>query len=245
MQFIKAKILYRPRKRFIMTDMDIQPRDIYVKNNKATIHGWLFQQRQQQQQSDKCKTVLISHGNAGNISNRGKIIKLLYDIGVNVVIYDYQGYGKSTGHPSEDNFYSDGEKMVEYLITDLGVPMDDIILFGESIGCGVASYLAQKYSCPKVILLSGFSSIRDMFHYILPYFSIFGCLITEFPVNRYISRYKGDVLLLHSRDDELIPYCQAVKNSQFSNCQLIDIEGTHNHPILDSDVIQYFLENTF
>jgi uncharacterized protein len=209
--------------------------NISLKKETDTLHGWLFMQ------NEDYPTILFSHGNAGNISHRGEIIQTLCDLGTNVCIYDYHGYGHSTGRPSEANFYKAGEVFTEYLLNDLQIPLSNIIFMGESIGCCVATYLAQKYQSPKLILLSGFSSIKDLFYHFvvksvsfLRFFSIF---VNDFPTDKYLDQYHGQTLILHSKTDGLIPYEQAEANAKHTGCRLIEIEGTHNQPIFNKHTL--------
>ena len=229
--YAKVKLMFHPSKIHQSAgSFPIPPLDIRINNDNETIHGWFFQQ------STKYPTILISHGNAGNISDRRELINTLLQLKCNVFIYDYQGYGESTGSPSELNCYADGESAYNYLTETLYLPDDQIILLGESIGCGVASYLAQKKHNRKLILLSGFSSIKDMFESLLPiqltFFKFLGIFLKEFPVNKYLSSYKGQTLILHSQVDEIVPYDHALTNSRVNpkSCKLINISGPHNAP---------------
>lgn len=214
--------------------------EFFVPNGIHKIHCWYFSQ------NINYPTVMISHGNGGNISHRSLIIKIFYNLGTNVCIYDYQGYGYSDGNPSEKNLYKDGETILEYLLDQLHIPMEKIILLGESIGSGVASYLAQKYQCPKLIIISGFSSIKSMFYHTLPkclsFLMFIGIFINEFPTSYYIQKYKGKTLILHSKEDDIVPYDQALTNSKYHGCQLIDIGGTHNHPFFSTYVLDEILK---
>jgi pimeloyl-ACP methyl ester carboxylesterase len=210
--------------------------DLMVKNETEDIHGWYFSQ------SPDYPTVLVSHGNAGNMSHREDLIQTLLDMKTNVCVYDYQGYGKSTGSPNEYHFYKDGEAILNYLLNDLKIPLSAIVMLGESIGSGVASYLAQKCQCSKLIILSGFSSIKDMFYHVLPqnlsFLGFIGFFVNEFPTSSFINKFKGHTLILHSKKDEIVPYDQAVKNAHNNdNYQLLEIGGTHNQPIYTDHVL--------
>jgi uncharacterized protein len=205
-----------------------------LKNETCVINGWFFKQK------NSSPTLLICHGNAGNMSNRSYLIRTMYQLGINVCIYDYPGYGLSTGHPNEKGFYQSGEKVLQYLMSTLHIPQESIILLGESIGCGVAAYLAQKYQCSKLILISGFTSVRDMYDYLTRNWSILnylGGLVHAYPVSTYLDQYKGHTMILHSRSDDIIPFEQAVQNAQHPRCQLVEIVGTHNYPIVTQDVL--------
>ncbi len=242
---IKSKLLYFPTQDHIWfpnisTDLNQTGghqnqnyvNEIYV----GRVHVWYFPY------DTNAKTILISHGNGGNISNRKWLIKTLQEFKVNVCIYDYQGYGKSQGKPSETQFYQDGDAVYNHLVTELKIKPENLIMLGESIGGGVASYLAHKHDVPKLILLSSFTSIKNMYQHMLPSFlaflKILCPLITEFPTNERLKTYQGQTLILHSQKDTLIPYEQALQNAENPRCQLVEITGTHNNPQLGSLVIQ-------
>lgn len=243
---IKSYLLYYPTKIYLETPSNMLQQigghftfqDIKIKHKDDYLSGWLFIQNKD------APTILLSHGNAGNISHRGHLIQMLCQMGANVCLYDYAGYGQSTGQPSEKQFYKDGEIILKHLINGFQIPKNRIILMGESIGCGVAAYLAQKYQCSKLILLSGFTSIKMMFYHLIPtwlsFLKFFGLFTNEFPVDKYLAQFEGQTLILHSQTDDLIPYQQAVTNACNKGCQLLEIAGTHNQPIFTNDVLDKF-----
>ena len=200
------------------------------------IHGWYFIQ------NAKYPTVVISHGNGGNLTYRADLIQMLYRMKTNVCIYDYQGYGRSTGSPTEKRLYKAGETVMHHLIYTLNVPLEQIIQCGESLGSGVASYLLVDTYCSKLLILSGFSSVKEMFYHLLPehlsFLTGLSLLFNEFPTFSYLSHYQGKTLILHSRTDGLIPYSQAVKNKCNDRCQLLEIKGTHNQPLFDRAILE-------
>lgn len=244
--YTKYYILYHPVKEHInlfnfgkITNSKIT--EINIINEDENIHGWFIQTTNDN--FNEYPTLLISHGNAGNISHRSQLIETLMPLKVNLCLYDYSGYGKSNGYPSENKFYSNLESVYNYLVKILKIPSDKIILFGESIGCAVASNLAYKLQTKKLILLSGFSSIKDMFEYKLPnclsFLKFLSIFIYEFPSINNISKYNGNTLILHSKSDEMIPYQQAINISQCNhNCQLLEIFGSHNNPIISETIIE-------
>ena len=234
-EFIKVKILFHPLIENSQYDGKYNKKDVYVNNNGKKIHAWLISGNLNG--TIKNKTIVISHGNGGNISHRSILTEMLNDLGCDVCIYDYQGYGQSQGSPSESNCYSDGEAIMNYLIGSLSILPKDIILLGESLGSGVSSYLATKYDVDGVIILSGFTSIKDMVHSVIPFLKCFKCFFNEFPTHKYLQQCKKRCLILHSHADGLIPYDHAIRNSQCCNSQLVEIKGPHNAPEFPNDII--------
>jgi len=127
--------------------------EVYVplKSGKQ-LHCWYFKV------ANATKTILFSHGNAGNLSSRNSILNLLTKTGASVFIYDYEGFGKSEGLPTIDGICENGLTVYDYLIEKQGIKPESLIVYGESLGTGVAMYLADEKPVGGVILQSGFSS---------------------------------------------------------------------------------------
>jgi len=92
--------------------------------NQHTLHGWWIPQKEVQ------KTILFLHGNAGNISHRLGKIAFFYEMGLSVMIFDYRGFGKSTGRPTEKGVYEDAQAAKDFLLKNKGVSSDDLIIYG-------------------------------------------------------------------------------------------------------------------
>ena len=254
---IKSWILYHPTHDYLLSADEMaaqiggrpyQVQEITIPNGTEQLEAWFFKYGQSTQPEDKkgnqtTKTVVICHGNGGNLSYRQHLVELLAHCKVNICLFDYQGYGHSTGDPSESKMYRDGQAIVEYLCKNLSIPLDSIVFLGESIGSGTAAFLAQKYQSPQLILLSGFTSIREMFEQIVDrnvpswcsFLTFFGCFFREFPTNEYLCQFHGETLILHSPDDHLVPYQMAVKNAQNPRCSLVNIGGGHNDPVFSEE----------
>jgi len=181
-------------------------------------------------------TVLFCHGNAGNISHRLDSIRLLHSLGLQVLIFDYRGYGRSAGRPSEKGSYRDVDAAWRYLLDVRGLQEDGIILFGRSLGAAVAADLASRSRPAAVILESAFTSVPDMAAGIYPWLPV-----------RLLSRYRYDnlgkmalisapLLLVHSRQDEIIPFAHGERLFEQARepKQFLEINGGHNDAFLTS-----------
>jgi fermentation-respiration switch protein FrsA (DUF1100 family) len=141
----------------------IEYEDVFFKTkDNKTINGWLVKV------SDDAATILFSHGNAGNISNRIGKIAIFKNMGLNVFVFDYRGYGNSEGMPSEKGIYLDALGAYDYLKERSDIRGDKIIAYGASLGGAVAVELATKRSVAALIVDSSFSSAADMAKKILP-----------------------------------------------------------------------------
>ena len=134
-------------------DINLQYEDVTTKTSDGeSIHGWFVPNE------DAKLTLLLCHGNAGNISHRLESIALFNSLGLNVLIFDYRGYGRSTGKISEPGFYQDVDAMWQVLTKTKGIAAENIIVFGRSLGAAIASHLSTKVRPGGVILESAFTS---------------------------------------------------------------------------------------
>ena len=214
------------------------------------------------------KCIIFFHGNAGNISMRYDIIKFLYNF-ASVIIFDYRSFGKSTGDKeklSSESLHRDAETVWKFVTENLGINANNISLFGESLGCYVAIYLASKlskhmdnkYYPHSIILNAPFFSLSSMMTntfnklnlgYIGEMLSLF--IGREYQSNELIKfiNHKTKVIIAHSPRDEVVPYNEGWKLYKFitsfrSGIQFINISGTHNNLGLTDDYI-YALADLF
>ena len=173
--------------------------------------------------------VLLCHGNAGNISTRLEKIRLLHSLGLSVFIFDYRGYGRSQGSPTEAGVYADAQAAYEYLTQDLGLPSQKIIIYGESLGGAVAVELAGKAGSAGLILESTFSSGKDMARLLYPFLPGF-IFSVKFDSLDKVGDISVPKLFIHSSDDEIVPlslsrklYSKAAEPKYF-----LQIRGPHN-----------------
>lgn len=120
------------------------------------VHGYYFQK------SGAQRTVLLHHGQGGNLATHFGMAKTMLQAGFSVLIYDYEGFGVSAGSPSNENMLHDGEAAWEFLTKTKGIAPSSIIQCGVSLGTGVASHLAQQHPCAAVVLISPYTSINEV-----------------------------------------------------------------------------------
>lgn len=163
-------------------------------------------------------TVLMCHGNGGNIGDRLHPINLFHELGLNVLIFDYRGYGESAGKPSEEGTYQDARAAWQYLTEKRNTPPDKIVVYGRSLGGAVAAYLAERITpaacaapaacaVPAALILEAtFTSIPDMGAKIYPWLPI--RLLCRYRYNSLtrLEHIHCPVLIAHSRDDEMVPF---------------------------------------
>lgn len=204
--FRQSKYVYYPQKGLTVTPRTagLAHEDVAVRTaDGETVHGWFVPAA-----TPDRPTVLVCHGNAGNISGRLDLVWLLHDLDVNVCMFDYRGYGNSTGHPTEEGTYRDADAVWTWLTGTRGIPADRIVLLGESLGGAVAAELAERRRPAGLILESTFTSLPDMAAHIYPYLPVRWLCRFRYDTLERLPRIACPVLVMHGRDDEMIPYAQ-------------------------------------
>jgi len=231
--FMQGRMLYLaevPGRTLTMTPanvgMDYQ--DVSIETTDGvTLHGWFIAGR-------SSRVLLFFHGNAGNISHRLDSIRQFQDLGLSVLIIDYRGYGQSEGRTTERGIYRDADAAWRYLIEGRGLVASDIVIFGRSLGASVASRLAAQYQPLALIVESSFTSIPDIAQDIYPWLPVRWLSRLSHATRDYIQDVRCPVLVVHSRDDEIIPFHhgEAIFASANEPRTLLAIRGTHNDAFL-------------
>jgi len=217
-------------------ELEATPRDAgfdYVDVNFETadglsLHGWYVYAHNPR------GTVLFLHGNAGNISHRLDSIAIFHELGLDTFIIDYRGYGQSEGKPSEEGTYRDAEAAWQYLVTQRGKDPERIIMFGRSIGGAVAAWLATKHKPAALIVESSFTSAVDMAAQLYPFMPVRLISRLRYPVIDFVTRIMSPILIVHSRDDEIIPFAmgKALYEAAPEPKAFLELAGDHNNGFL-------------
>lgn len=157
------------------------------------------------------ETLVYLHGNAGNLSTRGRLINILSEDGRGLLIFSWGGFGKSQGEASEQSFYSDARAVFDWLESEKGLKAKDIIVYGESLGTGVAVQLATERDFKGVILAAPYTSIAQMAVNDYPWLPVDLLLNHRFDSIDKIAHVSEPMVVMHSTDDDTIPYEQGVK----------------------------------
>jgi len=152
-------------------------------------------------------TLLYLHGNAGHIGHRMPMAREFIAAGYGVLLLDYRGYGGNKGRPTEQGLYEDGRTAVRYL-QQQGVKARELVLYGESLGTGVATMLAVEYPVCAVVLQSPFTSMANLAHYHYPW--ILMKPWDQFNSLSRISAIHAPLLVLHGKQDEVVPFAQGL-----------------------------------
>lgn len=226
----QANLIYFPTGRIHHT-----PGDIGLSYNAVTFRaadgvsltGWFIP-------ASSDMVVLFCHGNAGNISDRLDSIKIFHHLGLNTFIFDYRGFGESEGRISEQGSYLDAEAAWNYLVQERGFAPERIVVFGRSLGGAVATHLAMARAAGALVIESTFTSIPDLGARLYPLFPVRLLARFSYPTSDYIARVRCPVLVVHSPEDDIVPYDLGMKVYQAANepKEFLEIAGDHNSGFL-------------
>ncbi|UCE99568.1 MAG: alpha/beta hydrolase [Planctomycetota bacterium] len=184
-------------------------------------------------------TVLFCHGNGGNMMHRLDSINIFYNLGLNCFIFDYRGYGNSEGKPTEEGTYLDAAAAYKWLTEEKKMSPDNIIIFGRSLGGSIAAQLASKVKARALILESSFTSYVDMGKKFYPYMPVRWFASYSYRTINYIKDVHCPVMVIHSRNDEIVPFEFSLELHEAANepKELIELSGSHNDGFLVSSEI--------
>jgi fermentation-respiration switch protein FrsA (DUF1100 family) len=183
-------------------DGSLQYRDVdFVSADGTHLHGWFFPAKQPR------ASLLHSHGNAGHIGHRLFLVRPLTQLGINVMLYDYRGYGRSDGSPSEEGLYQDAVAARAALGLQAEASNHPVIYYGESLGGAVAAELAVRMPPDALVLQSTFTSLPDMAAQAFPILPARWLVKAKYRTLDKIPRFAGfPVLVIHGEKDSLIPF---------------------------------------
>jgi fermentation-respiration switch protein FrsA (DUF1100 family) len=225
--------IYFPQKEFFETpdETGLSYEDVTFETaDGVKLSGWFIP-------AEKSRgVVLFCHGNAGNISHRMSSIRIFNRLGFSTFIFDYRGYGRSEGKTTEKGTYLDAEAAWRYLAKERHVSSTEIILFGRSLGGAIAARLAQNHTPKALLIESTFTSVPDIAANIYPFLP--ARLLARFDYNtgEYIKRINCPILVIHSINDDLIPFShgrQLFEAAQGPK-EFLEITGTHNEGFMTS-----------
>jgi len=165
------------------------------------LSGWSFNATA----ADQATTVIVFHGNAGNRAHRVPLARALQRIGLQVLLFDYRGYGGNTGSPTEQGLAIDARAAREFLINQRHVDPRSLIYFGESLGTGVATRLASEEPPAALILRSPFTSMADVGQHHYPWLPVRLLLRDRYDSLALIPRVKAPLLVIAGDRDSVVP----------------------------------------
>ncbi|MBN1277357.1 MAG: alpha/beta hydrolase [Deltaproteobacteria bacterium] len=211
--------------------------DVYFNSEDSVkIHGWFFPL-----EGDR-PVILFCHGNAGNISHRLDNIRMLLNQNLQVLIFDYRGYGKSMGNPSEKGIYRDGLAAYDFLVKQKRIPPDRVVPFGRSLGAAVALEIALNRQVRSVIIEGGFTSTREMARRMPLFLPVSFLLPANYNNIKKVTLISVPILIIHGEKDNIIPFSmgQALFNSANKPKFFVPLKKAGHNDTYSTGGNQYF-----
>ena len=211
--FYQRNLLYHPNENNYSGDkilVDIKEVKIRTSDGIELL-GWYHEK-----DLKNFKTIVFFHGNAGTLDNRIHKINHFKDMNINFLIISWRGFSGNLGKPSEKGLYLDGESAINWL-KGKGLKDNDIILYGESLGTGIATHIAQNYKFAGVILESPFTSMVDAAKNVYPYFPIKLLLKDKYKSDKKIKNLNSPILIMHGKADKIVPFWMGKKLYELAN----------------------------
>ena len=211
--FYQRNLLYHPNENNYSGDkisVDIKKVKIITSDNIELL-GWYHEKN-----IKDFKTLIFFHGNAGSLENRIHKLNHFQDMDINFLIIAWRGFSGNDGKPSEQGLYVDGESAINWLIKK-GVDEKNLILYGESLGTGVATHLAQNKNFAGVILETPFTSMIDAAKTFYPYIPVNLLLKDKFENYKKVKNINSPILVMHGEKDQLVPFSMGKKIYEIAN----------------------------
>jgi pimeloyl-ACP methyl ester carboxylesterase len=233
-------LIFHPHERTVVlpdTRWNLNQRTVnYVSSEGVRLSAWVVPAK-----GDSAMWMLICHGNFGNIGygQRPEFYSLMRNLGLNLLAFDYRGYGDSTGSPDEKGLYADARASYDYLTLTLKVPPERIVIFGHSLGSGVAIELASRVPAAALVVEGAYTSVTDRAQELYPLLPVRWVSSQRFASIDRVPNIALPKLFLHSPQDVIIPIAHGRRLSQAAAApaRLVEVQGGHeNAYAVDKDV---------
>jgi uncharacterized protein len=229
MYFFQSRFIYYPQlgKEIVATpaDMGLAYEEVDLRTEDGeTLSAWWVPAPEAR------GAFLLLHGNAGNISHRLGYAAIFRRLGYSTLLVDYRGYGDSTGEPSEEGTYLDATASWAWLTQTRRIAPGDIVVFGESLGGGVATWLASRHTPRALVLASTFTSIPDLAEELYPYLPVRLLARVRYDNLARLGDINAPLLIMHSPDDEIVAYRHARRLFEAARepKRFFELAGGHN-----------------
>ena len=211
--FYQRNLLYHPSENNYQNDtIQFNHQEIFIKvNNEIKLKSWIINK-----DLKNFKTLVFFHGNAGDLSNRIYKLNELDKLDINILLISWRGFSGNEGYPTEKNLYEDAEAAIKWL-NKKKVSNSQIILYGESLGTGVAVEIASKNNFNSIILESPFTSIENSAKIYYPYLPVSFLLKDRYDSISKIKKINSPILIMHGRKDDIVPFFMGKKLFEKAN----------------------------
>tara|TARA_B100001175_G_scaffold285086_1_gene265927 strand:+ start:1187 stop:1987 length:801 start_codon:yes stop_codon:yes gene_type:complete len=210
--FFQRNLLYHPTENNYYGDsLTVSIKKIKIKTKKnLELLSWYHEK------NINYKTILFLHGNAGTLENRIHKINHFKDIKINFLIIAWRGFSGNKGKPTEQGLYEDANSAIRWL-KKKGLKEEDIIIYGESLGTGIATEIAQNKNFAGIILESPFTSMIEAGKNKYPIFPVGFLLKDKFESYKKIKNIYSPILIMHGQKDTIVPFYMGEEMYKLSN----------------------------
>ena len=239
--FFQRNLLYLPNENNYSGDklkVDIDEVQIKTPDN-INLLGWFHKK-----DLNKFKTIVYFHGNAGRLENRIHKLNHFKDMNVNFLIISWRGFSGNSGKPSEHGLYKDGKSAIDWL-KNIGLEDKDIILYGESLGTGIAIEIAQNKNFAGLILETPFTSMIDAAKNVYPYIPVGFLLKDRYENDKKIKNINIPLLVMHGEKDQIIPFKMGKKIYEIANKPKYSYFTKYDNHMMEYDEKLVFVLRSF
>jgi hypothetical protein len=231
--FFQGRMVFFPDSRLAGTPASsgLDYEDVQLRaSDGVELHGWFVPG------PGGGATALFCHGNAGNISHRLEMLDVIHRLGLSCLMFDYRGYGKSQGTPSEQGLFRDAQAAWDWLLHNKNADPGRIVCWGRSLGGPIAARLARDNQPGALIIESTFTSLPDLGQKIYPFLPVKLISRLRFPTQKYLRKLTCPVLVVHSTEDEIVPFSfgERLFKAASEPKSFLAIHGGHNEGFIVS-----------
>ena len=209
----QRNLMYHPQENNYFGDkLEVKVQKVQIKtSDNLNLLGWFHKK-----DLKKFKTIVYFHGNAGNLENRIHKLNHFKDMDVNFLIISWRGFSGNSGKPSEQGLYKDGRSAIDWL-KKMGLDEKDIILYGESLGTGIATEISQNNNFAGLVLETPFTSMIEAAKNFYPYIPVSLLLKDKYDNHNKIKNINIPVLVMHGEVDQIVPFWMGQKIYEMAN----------------------------
>ncbi len=229
--FYQRNLMYHPNENNYSNDQIYVPIEKVKINTKDNLKllAWYHEK-----DLKRYKTIVFFHGNAGSLENRIHKLNHFQKMDVNFLIIAWRGFSGNKGKPSEKGLYEDGKSAINWLLSK-GVNERNIVIYGESLGTGVATHLSQKRNFAGIILETPFTSMIDAAKTFYPYIPVGLLLKDKFDNKSKIKNINSPVLIMHGKNDQIVPFFMGKKIYEIANEPKYSYFTNHDNHMMEYD----------
>ena len=229
--FFQRNLMYHPDENNYSGDnLEVNIEKVTIKTtDNINLLGWFHNKNLK-----SYKTIVYFHGNAGTLENRIHKLNHFKDMDVNFLIIAWRGFSGNKGKPSEKGLYEDGKSAINWLL-DKGVKEKNIVIYGESLGTGVATHLSQNKNFGGLILETPFTSMIDAAKNFYPYIPVGLLLKDKFDNKSKIKNISIPVLIMHGEVDQIVPFFMGKKIYEIANEPKYSYFTKHDNHMMEYD----------